>query len=142
MKRQPNANKEQLPLWKITAIIVAVIAGGIYLLLPEQEKVQTFAELHGLWRSEDPRYRDCYLAFEESLIAVGAADGNEYVYFLESFEKTEEDMKTSYTFNTENIKGEEFTLWFHRKKEEKNPALHFKSQPHIIWTKSLEESEF
>ena len=134
MKHKQKEDKK-IPAGGLLAVILVLTGIAFYFFNPEKEVVPTFSELYGAWYSEEPRYQDCYLDIDETLIAIGAADGKEYLYFIESFEKVTTNHTTSYTFNTKNLDGDDFTFWLNLAQKGNLSMMNFKNQPHISWTK-------
>lgn len=121
--------------------IAAIICLGIscFFIFSNKGPRQLPEDILGEWRSDDPRYQNCFMTISTHSFIIGGADGNIYSYALKSF--TEEAMGNDkgrlYTLFSEDKGGLELEYRIYYDAE--GGVLSYKNQRNVVWRKAKKE---
>lgn len=90
----------------------------------------------GTWRTNAPRYHDCYIEVSDKLLIIGNKNDDATLYHIQSIKKEPEGPHEAYTIICDTIDGTEFLFGLYLEADTEGPVLKLKNKDDIIWKKA------
>lgn len=93
------------------------------------------AELVGIWKTGDAKYKDRYFEFKPGTLTLGMGEGGAETYPIRSIQKSQEERGTLYAVGYMNYaeKVEDVLTFYYDPRG--GGTIRFKNQPEIAWAK-------
>jgi hypothetical protein len=115
--------------------LLAIVAGSLAMGCQAREPVAVPRQLHGVWKTQEPKYADTYFELREGDVVLGSEAGRSAPHRVTTVTAEPQEGATFYRITYRNAaEGVDDTLVFYH-----YPApgglIRFKSQQDIAWRK-------
>ena len=119
---------------RIAAIVLTALLAGTALQCARNTEVPV--QLIGVWKTDAPRYEECFLEIREKVVLIGTREGNVETGAIRSVDKTTKHEMDLYTIRCVDVGQSDFTLNLYHDAAKR--VIRLKNQEQIVWTKAEE----
>ncbi len=96
------------------------------------------SDFMGTWRTDAPKYQDCYIEISEDLLVLGNKEHNPAIYYVKSIKRENENSLETYTLICNASDGVEFLFSLSIETDAIGTVLKLRNKDEIAWRKTLE----